>query len=71
MSNCEIEQCPILKNLSTDDSEIAIVTITNFQLTYSIRKSTILNLKHINSPQQQDQQQPDNSEADLSNINMN
>ena len=54
--------------MSTDDSEIAIVTITNLQLTYNIRKSTILNLKHNNSPQQQDQQQLDNSVAELSNI---
>ena len=35
--------------------------LTNFKLTYNIRKNTILSLQHINP--QQDQQQPDDSEG--------
>ena len=37
--------------------------LTNFKLTYNIRKNTILSLKNINPPPQQDQQQPDDSEG--------
>ena len=61
MINHEIEQCLIIKNLSTDDCETAILMLTNFKLTYNIRKNTILSLQHINP--QQDQQQPDDSEG--------